>query len=319
MRRMEVLSDMLYKKREIRGFCHLYDGQEAIALGMEEAMTRDDCIITAYRDHCQAYMRGISTYAILAEMMGKLTGSSKGKGGSMHYYNAAENFYGGNGIVGAQMPVGTGLAFAQKYKGKKNFSIAMYGDGAASQGQFYEAANMAGLWKLPMIYCCENNGYAMGTSNSRHSHNTEFYARGDLIPGFKFDGQNVLMVREAMKWAGAYVVENGPLYIEISTYRYHGHSMSDPGTTYRTKEEIANVRATRDPVEIVRHMILDHEWATEKELKDQEKDIRKTLEGEAAKIRSDPVPTAADLYTHIGSTKEHYVRGVENRLSQDYE
>jgi len=238
MRRMEIMSDMLYKKREIRGFCHLYDGQEAIAEGMEAAMDREDCLITAYRNHCQALARGDTTYRIMAEMMAKHTGSSKGKGGSMHYYNAKANYYGGNGIVGAQLPVGTGLAFALKYKGMKNYACALYGDGAANQGQIYEAANMAGLWKLPMIYVCENNHYGMGTSAERHAHDTNFFMRGGKIPGLKVEAQNILMVREAFKWAGKYVVENGPLFMELNTYRYHGHSMSDPGVTYRTKEEI---------------------------------------------------------------------------------
>lgn len=257
MRRLEIVSDQLYKKREIRGFCHLYDGQEAIAEGMEAGMTRKDAIITAYRDHCQALARGDTTYRILAEMMAKQTGSSKGKGGSMHYYNSKERFFGGNGIVGAQMPVGTGLAFAMKYKGEDAFACTMYGDGAANQGQLFEAANIAGLHKLPMIYICENNHYGMGTSADRGSHNTKFYARGDLIPGLKVDAQNVLMVRETIKWAGAYVKKNGPLFLEFSTYRYHGHSMSDPGITYRTKDEVQKVRDTRDPVEIVRNMILE--------------------------------------------------------------
>jgi pyruvate dehydrogenase E1 component alpha subunit len=160
----------------------------------------------------------------------------------MHFYSSKNNFYGGNGIVGAQMPVGTGIAFAQKYVGKKNFTVAMYGDGAASQGQFAEAMNMAGLWKLPMVYVCENNLYGMGTSNERHSHNTKFYSRGDLLPGFKMEGQNVLAVREAIKFAGNHSIEHSPMLIEFSTYRYHGHSMSDPGVTYRTKEEISEVR-----------------------------------------------------------------------------
>lgn len=313
---MEVLSDQLYKKREIRGFCHLYDGQEAIAAGCEAGMTRDDCLITAYRDHCQALARGDTTYRILAEMMGKRTGSSAGKGGSMHYYNRKSNYYGGNGIVGAQLPVGTGLAFAQKYKGEKNFTIAMYGDGASNQGQFFEAANMAGLWKLPIIYLCENNTYGMGTSQERSSHNTNFYARGDKIPGFKIEGQNVLMVKEAIKWAGAYAVENGPIFLEMSTYRYHGHSMSDPGITYRTKEEVANTRKTRDPVELCREMLLEQGWATAEELKAFEKQVRKNLEDEVEKIRNDPWPVFEDLYDHVGVTDGHYIRGVEYKLSK---
>ena len=316
MRRMEILSDQLYKKREIRGFCHLYDGQEAVASGCEAGMTRNDCLITAYRDHCQALARGDTTYAIMAEMMGKKTGSSKGKGGSMHYYNKKSNFYGGNGIVGAQLPVGTGLAFAQKYRGEKHFTVAMYGDGASNQGQLFEAANMAGLWKLPIIYLCENNTYGMGTSQERSSHNTNFYARGDMIPGFKIEGQNVLMVREAIKWAGAYAVENGPIYLEASTYRYHGHSMSDPGITYRSKEEIADIRKTRDPVELCRQMLLERDWATEAELKSFEKDVRKRLESEVAQIRNDPWPTEDDLYDHIGTTPGHFIRGVEYKNSR---
>ena len=315
MRRMEVLSDMLYKKREIRGFCHLYDGQEAIAAGCEAGMTRKDCLITAYRDHCQALARGDTTYRIMAEMMGKKTGSSMGKGGSMHYYNKKNNFYGGNGIVGAQLPVGTGLAFAQKYRKEKNFTIAMYGDGASNQGQFFEAANMAGLWKLPIIYLCENNTYGMGTSQDRSSFNTKFYARGDLIPGFKIEGQNVLMVKETIKWAGAYVVENGPLFIEMSTYRYHGHSMSDPGITYRSKEEVAGIRQTRDPVEICRNMLLDQGWAEADELKEFEKKVRKNIEAEVAQIRNDPWPGDEELFGHIGVTGGHFIRGVEYKDS----
>ena len=318
MRRMEILSDMLYKKRDIRGFCHLYDGQEAVSMGMEAGMTREDCLITAYRCHTQAYMRGDTTYQIFAEMMAKKTGSSLGKGGSMHYYSSENNFYGGNGIVGAQIPVGTGLAFALKYKNKPNFAVAMYGDGAANQGQIAEAANIAGLWDLPMIYFCENNGYGMGTSVERSSHSTEFFKKGDKIPGIRIDGQNVLMVRETMKWAGKFVIENGPLFIEASTYRYHGHSMSDPGVSYRDKSEVMEVRNTRDPLELCKKMLLEKKWATEEELKAIEKTIRKRLDEEVTQARKDPFPTKDDLYTHIGSTKEHYIRGVEYHLSQDY-
>ena len=317
MRRMEIVSDLLYKKKEINGFCHLYDGQEAIAEGMEAAMTKDDCLISAYRIHCQQLARGDTAYRILAEMMGRQTGSSKGKGGSMHFYSSKNNFYGGNGIVGAQMPVGTGLAFAQKYSGKKNFTVAMYGDGAASQGQFAEAMNMAGLWKLPIVYVCENNLYGMGTSNERHSHNTKFYARGDLLPGFKMEGQNVLAVREAIKFAGNHSIEHSPMLIEFSTYRYHGHSMSDPGVTYRTKEEIADVRAQRDPIEIVRKMILDNSWAGASELKDYEKMVRRQMDEDVEKIKKDPFPGPEELYTDIAvNNDDHYVRGVEHKLTR---
>jgi len=191
----------------------------------------------------------------------------------------------------------------------------MYGDGAANQGQLFEACNIAGLWKLPMIYLCENNGYGMGTSQERAAHNTDFYKRGDKIPGIKIEAQNVLMVRETMKWAGKFVQENGPLFIEASTYRYHGHSMSDPGVSYRDKSEIAEIRNTRDPLEILKNMILEQKWSTAEELKAIEKTIRKRLDDEVTQIRKDPFPTEADLYTHIGATKEHYVRGVEYHLS----
>ena len=170
---------------------------------------------------------------------------------------------------------------------------------------------MAGLWKLPIIYVCENNNYGMGTSAERSSHNTEYHQRGDKIPGFKIEAQNVLMVKEAVKWAGAYVIENGPLFLEMSTYRYHGHSMSDPGITYRTKEEIANIRKTRDPIEIARNMLLEQNWATADELKQVEKDVRKKIDKEIEQIRNDPVPTEADLYDHVGVTDGHFIRGVE--------
>ncbi len=234
----------------------------------------------------------------------------------MHYYSSKENFYGGNGIVGAQLPVGTGLAFALKYLKKPNVAIAMYGDGAANQGQLFEAMNMAALWKLPCIYVCENNLYGMGTSNERAAHNTKYFTRGDLIPGFKADGQNVLVVREAIKFAKDWCVKgNGPIFIEFDTYRYHGHSMSDPGVTYRKREEIAEIRKSRDPIEIVRKYILENKWATEDELKDQEKKIRAEIEADVEKIKNDPEPTPEDLYSDVACTF-HPIRGVEYRLSQ---
>ncbi len=212
------------------------------------------------------------------------------------------------------MPVGTGLAFALKYQNKPNCAITMYGDGASNQGQLYEAANMAALWKLPMIYICENNLYGMGTSAERASYNTKFYTRGDLIPGLKVDAQNVLCVRETMRWAKDYTIKNGPLFIEFLTYRYHGHSMSDPGVTYRTREEINEVRVNRDPVEIVRKLLLENKWAEEKELKDIEKKIRADIEADVEKIKGDPEPTPEDLYANVGHGK-HYIRGVEYKLS----
>lgn len=315
MRRTELEADRLYKAKMIRGFCHLYDGQEAIAEGMEAGLNRDDCIITAYRDHCQAIARGDTPYRVIAEMVGKRTGSSGGKGGSMHYYNAKNNFYGGNGIVGAQIPVGAGLAFGLKYRKQPNIAITMYGDGAANQGQVYEAANMAQLWKLPVAFLCENNLYGMGTSNDRAAANTDYYTRGDTIPGFKCDAQNVLMVRETTKWAKDWILKNGPLFIEYSTYRYHGHSMSDPGVTYRTREEIKHVRDFRDPISLVRDMLVENSWATEKECKAIEKDIRKSIEEDVTKLLTDEEPNFEDMYNHVACTK-HYIRGVTHDLTR---
>ena len=315
MRRTELEADRLYKGKMIRGFCHLYDGQESIAEGMEAGLTWDDAIITAYRTHCQALGRGDTPYRIIAEMMQKSTGSSGGKGGSMHYYNAKNDFYGGNGIVGAQNPVGAGLAFGLKYQKKPNIAVTMYGDGAANQGQLYEAANMAALWKLPCVFLCENNLYGMGTSNARAAHNTEYFKRGDKIPGFKCDAQNILMVRETMKWTKEFCVKNGPLFIEYMTYRYHGHSMSDPGITYRSRDEIKHVRDYRDPIMLVKHMLVENSWATEKELKAIEKEIRASIEADVAKLMNDPEPTAADLYTHVAASGPQYIRGVTHDLT----
>jgi pyruvate dehydrogenase E1 component alpha subunit len=227
----------------------------------------------------------------------------------MHYYNAKNNFYGGNGIVGAQIPVGAGLAFALKYQKKPNIAVAMYGDGAANQGQLFEASNMAALWKLPVAFICENNLYGMGTSNARAAANTNYYARGDTVPGFKCDAQNVLIVRETMKWTKDFCLKNGPVFIEYMTYRYHGHSMSDPGITYRTREEIKHVRDFRDPITLVKQMLMENNWSTEEELKDIEKEIRASIEADVEKLLQDPEPGVEDLTSHIGVTK-HYIRGI---------
>lgn len=237
----------------------------------------------------------------------------------MHYYNAKENFYGGNGIVGAQIPVGVGLAFALKYQNKPNFAVTMYGDGAANQGQIFEAANMAALWKLPIAFICENNLYGMGTSNERASANTKYYAKLDTIPGFMCDAQNVLMVRETTKWTKQYCIDNGPISIEYRTYRYHGHSMSDPGTTYRTRDEIKHVRDYRDPINLVKLMLLENSWATEKEMKEIEKGIRASIEADVKKLLNDEEPNFDDMYNNVTISKP-YIRGVTHDLTQhDYQ
>ena len=233
---------------------------------MEAGLSFDDPIIAAYRIHCQAYKRGYSVREIIAEMLGKQTGATRGKGGSMHYYHKTNNFYGGNGIVGAQIPVGAGIAFALKYQKKKNVCITMFGDGAANQGQIFEAANMSFLWKLPLIFMCENNKYGMGTSVERSSMNTQFYTRGGVIPGIRVDGNDVFAVREIMKWSKNYCIGEGPLFMEMMTYRYHGHSMSDPGLTYRTRDEVTERRKQGDPLVRLKKIILDNKLGTEEEI-----------------------------------------------------
>jgi pyruvate dehydrogenase E1 component alpha subunit len=302
---MEITCDNEYKARTIRGFCHLYDGQEAIGTGVNAALDLEDSWITSYRCHCIALARGGTVEGVLAELMGNSHGQTGGKGGSMHFYNKEHNFYGGQGIVGAQVPVGTGLAFANKYKTplgeKMPVAIGCYGDGAANQGQIWEAANMAALWKLPMIFCIENNQYGMGTSISRSSCNNDYYTMGNVIPGLKMDGMNVLSVREGIKFVKDYVSSgNGPMFVEMSTYRYHGHSMSDPGTTYRNRDEIAAMRQTRDPIEFVKKLLLDHTDVAEEELKAIEKDIRAEVAAacERAKAGSPP-DSIAELTNNI--------------------
>merc|ERR1712029_754789 len=234
IRRLETASANLYKEKAIRGFCHLCSGQEAVYSGIVAA-------------HGFTHALGVSVLGVLAELTGRKSGCVRGKGGSMHMY--APNFFGGNGIVGAQVPLGAGLAFAHKYKGDGGVSFSLYGDGAAQQGQVFEAYNMAKLWDLPAVFICENNGYGMGTSQERSSASQTFYTKGDYIPGIWVDGMDVLAVREATKFATEHCSSGkGPLVFEIATYRYHGHSMSDPGTSYRTREEIQEVRHNRDPI-----------------------------------------------------------------------
>lgn len=309
---MEIESDTLYKEKEIRGFCHLYIGQESIALGMEEGMTKQDCVITAYREHCNQYARGDTPYRIIAEMMSRSTGSTKGKGGSMHYYNKKNNFYGGHGIVGAQIPMGTGIAFALKYKEAKNACFTMFGDGSANQGQLFEASNMAGLWKLPVVYVIENNHYGMGTSEQRASFFRPLHAKIRGFPGLVVQGNDVFAVREATKICKEYAVNNGPMFLEIDTYRYQGHSMSDPGITYRSKEEVQKYRTSKDCINKVKHLLLENSFATEAEMKAVERDVRERIQADVEKIRNDPYPEPSDLVTEIYVDEvPPFIRGVE--------
>lgn len=298
MRRMELKADQLYKQKIIRGFCHLYDGQEACAVGIEAGINLSDHLITAYRAHGYTYTRGVSVKAIMAELTGRRGGVAKGKGGSMHMY--AKHFYGGNGIVGAQVPLGAGIALACKYKGNNQVCVALYGDGAANQGQIFESYNMAALWKLPCIFICENNKYGMGTSVERASASTDYYMRGDFIPGIRVDGMDLLCVREATKFAADHCrAGKGPILMELQTYRYHGHSMSDPGVSYRTREEIQEVRSKSDPISMLKDRMLANNMASVVEFKEIDVEIRKEIEEAAQFATSDPEPPLDELCNHI--------------------
>ncbi|EPE31750.1 Thiamin diphosphate-binding fold (THDP-binding) [Glarea lozoyensis ATCC 20868] len=306
VRRMEMAADRLYKEKKIRGFCHLSTGQEAVAVGIEHSLTKEDDIITAYRCHGFAMMRGASVKSIIGELLGRREGIAYGKGGSMHMF--AKGFYGGNGIVGAQVPVGAGLAFAHQYNGNKNTTVALYGDGASNQGQVFEAFNMAKLWKLPILFGCENNKYGMGTAANRSSALTDYYKRGQYIPGLKVNGMDVLAVKAAVQYGKEYTsAGHGPLVIEYVTYRYGGHSMSDPGTTYRTREEIQRMRSTQDPIAGLKLKLLEWNVTTEDELKQIDKDARAAVDKEVAEAEAMPPPDATPQIVF----EDIYVRGSE--------
>ncbi|PGH04157.1 pyruvate dehydrogenase (acetyl-transferring) E1 component, alpha subunit [Blastomyces parvus] len=306
IRRMEMAADRLYKEKKIRGFCHLSTGQEAVAVGIEHAITKEDKLITAYRCHGFALLRGGTVKSIIGELLGRREGIAYGKGGSMHMF--AKNFFGGNGIVGAQVPVGAGLAFAQQYNGEKNTTITLYGDGASNQGQVFEAFNMAKLWNLPCIFGCENNKYGMGTAANRSSALTDYYKRGQYIPGLKINGMDVLAIKAAVQYGREYATSGkGPLVFEYVTYRYGGHSMSDPGTTYRTREEIQRMRSTNDPIAGLKQKLLDWGVTSEEELKAIDKDARKYVDDEVAEAEKMPEPDATPRILF----EDTYVRGSE--------
>ena len=301
IRRFEEKAGQMYGMGLIGGFCHLYIGQEAVVVGMQMTLKEGDQIITGYRDHGHMLSCGMDPKGVMAELTGRRGGYSKGKGGSMHMFSVEKGFFGGHGIVGAQVSLGTGLAFANHYRGNDNVSLTYFGDGAANQGQVYESFNMAALWKLPVVYLIENNRYAMGTSVSRASAQTDFSKRGLSfnIPGDQVDGMDV----RAVKAAGDKAVEwcrsgKGPYILEMMTYRYRGHSMSDPAK-YRTREEVEKVRTERDPIEQVRARVIANKWASEDELKKVDAEVRAIVNEAAEFSTNDPEPDVSELYTDI--------------------
>ena len=301
IRRFEERAGQLYGLGLIGGFCHLYIGQEAVAVGLQSALDGDkDSVITGYRDHGHMLAYGIDPKVIMAELTGRAAGISKGKGGSMHMFSVDHKFYGGHGIVGAQVPLGTGLAFAHKYRGDGGVCLAYFGDGAANQGQVYEAFNMAALWKLPIVFVVENNGYAMGTAVKRGSAETEFYRRGTAfrIPGMDVNGMDVLEVRAAAEIALEFVRGgNGPVLMELNTYRYRGHSMSDPAK-YRSREEVQEMRDKHDPIEAAKAELLARGMAEDK-IKDIDKRIRSIVAESADFAENSPEPQMSELYTDV--------------------
>jgi pyruvate dehydrogenase E1 component alpha subunit len=301
IRRFEEKAGQLYGMGLIGGFCHLYIGQEAVVVGLQMAMIEGDQVITGYRDHGHMLAAGMDPKGVMAELTGRRSGYSRGKGGSMHMFSKEKHFYGGHGIVGAQVPLGTGLAFANKYRENGNVSLTYFGDGAANQGQVYESFNMAKLWNLPVVYVIENNQYGMGTSVERASATTNLCKRGQSfdIPGEQANGMDVRDVKAAGEMAIEHARSgSGPFILEMLTYRYRGHSMSDPAK-YRAKEEVQKMRTEHDPIEQVRHRLEEKGFASEDDLKEIDKDVRRIVNEAAEFAQADPEPDPAELWTHI--------------------
>jgi pyruvate dehydrogenase E1 component alpha subunit len=301
IRRFEEKAGQLYGMGMIGGFCHLYIGQEAVVVGLQMAMRPGDQVITGYRDHGHMLATGMDPKGVMAELTGRRSGYSRGKGGSMHMFSKEKAFYGGHGIVGAQVPLGTGLAFANRYRGNDNVALTYFGDGAANQGQVYESFNMAKLWSLPVVYVIENNQYGMGTSVERASATTNLCKRGQSfdIPGEEVDGMDVRAVKAVGEKALAHArAGKGPYILEMLTYRYRGHSMSDPAK-YRAKEEVQKMRTERDPIEQVRVRLEKNGWADEGELKEVDKEVRRVVNEAAEFAQHDPEPDAAELWTDV--------------------
>jgi pyruvate dehydrogenase E1 component alpha subunit len=306
IRRFEEKAGQLYGMGLIGGFCHLYIGQEAVVVGLESVADKGDKRVTSYRDHGHMLACGMDAKGVMAELTGRIGGYSKGKGGSMHMFSKEKHFYGGHGIVGAQVPIGAGLAFADKYQGNSSVTFTYFGDGAANQGQVYETFNMAALWGLPVIFVIENNQYAMGTSQQRSTSSAEIYERGQAfgIPGEAVDGMDVL----AVKAAGQVAVNHcrsgkGPYILEIKTYRYRGHSMSDPAK-YRTREEVQKVREEKDAIEHIRDLLLTGKHCGEDELKVIDKEIKAIVNDSAEFAKESPEPVPEELWTDIYAEME---------------
>lgn len=298
IRRFEERALLMYQQQKIRGFLHLYIGQEAIAAGMWSALRPEDAVVTAYRQHGTAISRGLGTKECMAELFGKATGANKGKGGSMHFFSREHRYFGGNGIVGAQIPIGTGIGLAEQYKGTDNISVTMFGDGAARQGALYESFNMAMTWKLPVLYICENNHFAMGTSVERTSNVKDIHRVGDAfdMPNEPVDGMHPESVHEAISRAAEHVRSGkGPYFLEIKTYRYKGHSVSDPAH-YRSKEEVDEYKS-KDPVKMVEKDILDSGIASEEEIKEIKDKIKDEIKEAVKFAEESPFPDPSELYT----------------------